>query len=264
MIRRSFFGTSLASNLNNSPSSPFPTKELTNSSISTTNPITVIFGTPKTTSGNVSVRSTSRRQSYLSLYENTIEEIVSAPTPSPKFDAKILSTSSQPILQQFTIRGRLRSEISSKKINFREGLIPITNMFDFLLIVSIILILFLFNVFRSHSTPYVANYNVNVDSRSRSSSLSQNNNVPLSTGGVPATEAPQRIAIYSKEPKRLGNVVSNSKLVNNASVTVVPSAALPPQPPSKSTSFTNTSRQRSRTPVENKTKISQSPISKYY
>lgn len=127
MIRRNFFETSLASDLNNSSSSPFPTKELTTSSILTTNLITA-----KVT-GNVSVHSTSSRES---LYENTVDEIVFPQTSnlSSKCDAKILTTSSQPILSQFTMKGRLRNEIGPRTINLRECLVSITNMLIFLII----------------------------------------------------------------------------------------------------------------------------------
>lgn len=101
------------------------------------------------------------------------------------------------------------------------------------------------------------------NSRSRNDLLSQNNHLTLS-GGVPATEAPQRIAIYSKEPRRLGTVVSNSKLVNNASVTVVPSATLPPQSPSKPITSLNALCQKSQTPAKTKIKNIRPATSKYF
>lgn len=134
MFPQSFIAASLFSDLKKSPSTLFPTKELTNSSISTSNPITVIFGTAGANLIGVPRISSSRRQSYMSIYDNTMEESVSALTlnPSPKFDAKILNTSSQPISQQYNNVARnlnIKNEQGIKRITLREGFMPITNMF---------------------------------------------------------------------------------------------------------------------------------------
>ncbi|KAI1716398.1 TMC domain-containing protein [Ditylenchus destructor] len=168
-------------------------------------PVTVIFG-----SGSISRRSSSKRNSYISLYDNMDDSAMSSMLPittsvnftNPSARSMRLGSFSKVLRQP-----QLTSQVTSDKPTRSTAIIPKT-------------------------MPTIMTTCTTTQARSVSPSSSHMSRSDTFPG--PATEAPQRISIYSREPRRLGQ----TPLQQTAIVAKVNTAPTPPRKPTPQPSAT--------------------------